>query len=104
MEEKNQKRNGLGLKEYLTPLTATGSAFCAGASYLVSFPIATAHNILFQQMPEMADGKVLERVYNSFTYGCQVGGELALVGGIAGLMVTVYGRDWVQSVLGIKKR
>ncbi len=104
MEENyKQKKKGHGLKEYISPLTAAGSAFGAGSAYLISFPVSAARNLLFEQLPNMGDGRVAQRLYESFNYGSQIGGELAFVGGVAGLLITLYARNWVQSLLGIKR-
>ncbi len=109
MEEKKekeykQKKEGLGLKKYISPLTVTGSAFGAGTAYLVSFPISAARNLFVEQLPNMAVSDVAQGLYNTFEYGSQVGGEFAFLGGVAGLIGTIYARDWVQSLFGIKKR
>lgn len=103
MEEKYRQKRRSGLRDYFTPLTATGSAFGAGAAYLLSFPIATAYNLI-NQVPNMADGKLSDGLGNAFLYGFQTGGEIALIGGVGGLLLTACARDWVQSLLGMKKR
>lgn len=104
MEEKNKQKERLGLKRYISPLTVTGSAFGAGAAYLLSFPVSAAKNLLFEQLPYIADGRVAQRLSDAFEYARHTGGDWAFVGGIAGLAITIYARDWVQSLLGIKKR
>ena len=80
-----------------------GSALGAGAVYLVSYPIVLARN-LYEQLPAMLDGRVAQGLCNTFNYSCQGSGKAALVGGVAGLLITIYGIDWIQSILGIKKR
>jgi hypothetical protein len=103
MEKEYKQKRSTELRNYFTPLTATGSAFGAGAAYLVSFPIAAAYNLV-NQVPTMTDGKITDGLGNALMYGFQTGGEIALAGGIAGLLITACARDWVQSLLGMKKR
>lgn len=81
----------------------TGSALGAGTVYLVSYPIAVARN-LYEQLPAMLDGRVAQGLCDTFNYSCQGSGKAAFIGGIAGLLITIYGIDWIQSILGIKKR
>ena len=100
MEEKNKQRKGHALK-YL--IDAGGSALFAGTGYLVSFPIATAYNLFAEQIPQLSDGRMIEGVGSAIKYGMLTGGEVALASGIAGLLLTNYGINWVRSLLGKKR-
>ena len=100
MEEKNNQKKRLGTK-YITPFTMLGSAFTAGSSYMITFPIATLYN-LTTQLPNIGDGKVAERLYEAFSSGSEIGGYAALAGGIVGLLGTAYIRKGVKSLFGKK--
>ena len=56
------------------------------------------------EVASMADGKITDGLGNALMYGFQTGREVALASGVAGLLVTACARDWVQSLLGMKKR
>jgi hypothetical protein len=96
-QEKKSKPVG-----YFSTVDKIGSAFAAGSASLITIPAALAYN-LATQLPLMADGKMMEGLYNTGMYTLAAGGGAAVIGGALGLLLTAKTTDWISS-LGQKRR
>lgn len=104
MEEKYKEKKESGPKKAFKGLLKTGgSVIGAGTASLITYPLSTAYG-LYHNIHYMSDGQFLEGLSNTLTYGLQATGIAAVVGGVAGLLLTKRIVDGPGYLFGSKKR
>ena len=92
------------LKGYMTPLPLLGGAIGSGALYWAGLAVGMLKELATETVPTiMNGGNYQQLLYQAFQSGHQLAAQLGLIGGIAGLLITRHGLDYIAKKIGWKK-
>lgn len=98
--EYRKKSLGKKLSEVFGFIPLSGAAYGAGSTYMAALTVGSLKDFLFEQVPYIiGGGNAVYALQTSMQRGYEAAGQWAVVGGIAGLLLTYKFEKSIKSLL-----